>query len=195
MTAPPYRVIDSTLARVCDPTQSTPAIGNAQAEFGTSWLAIAGESAGSHLSVATLLRLREAGQGDAFKAASLMFGVFDLSMTPSMRAAQGTIFVDRDGIAGMVRAFIGDADPRDPAISPLYADLAGLPPALFSAGTIDPLVDDSMFMHMRWQAAGNAAQLALYPGGVHGFNNFDTPLAKEANLHAAAFFNAVRLTE
>ena len=35
---------------------------------------------------------------------------------------------------------------RDPAISPLYADLTGLPPAIFCAGTLDPLLDDSLFM-------------------------------------------------
>nr|WP_245214912.1 alpha/beta hydrolase fold domain-containing protein [Pararoseomonas indoligenes] len=42
----------------------------------------------------------------------------------------------------------GPADLRDPAISPLYADLAELPPALFTVGTIDPLLDDTLFMHM-----------------------------------------------
>jgi acetyl esterase/lipase len=50
-----------------------------------------------------------------------------------------------------------------PDISPLYADLKGLCPALFSVGTKDALLDDTLFMHARWVAAGNDAELAVYP--------------------------------
>ena len=63
-------------------------------------------------------------------------------------------------------------DPADPDISPLQADLAGLPPALFSVGGGDALLDDSLFMAARWSAAGNAAELAVYPGGCHVFQAF-----------------------
>ena len=66
------------------------------------------------------------------------------------------------------------ADRRVPDISPLYADLKGLCPALFSVGTPDALVDDTLFMHARWIAAGNEAELAIYPGGAHGFTCFPT---------------------
>lgn len=79
-----------------------------------------------------------------------------------------------------------------PASSPVYADLRGLPPALFTVGSIDPLVDDSLFMHTRWQAAGNASELAIYPGGVHGFNSLDGELARAANLDMARFLARVR---
>ena len=54
-------------------------------------------------------------------------------------------------------------------MSPLYADLHGMPAALFTCGTRDSLLDDTMFMAPRWLAAGNAAELALYPGACHGF--------------------------
>ncbi|MEC3977006.1 alpha/beta hydrolase [Amycolatopsis sp. H20-H5] len=60
---------------------------------------------------------------------------------------------------------------RDPAVSPLYADLTGLPPALFTVGGADPLLDDSQFMAARWQAAGNLAQLDVWPECAHGFTN------------------------
>lgn len=116
-------------------------------------MSIGGESAGAHLAASTLLRLRDAGLGSAFRAANLTFGCFDLSLTPSMRRAQGTAFVDRAILEQMAAGYAGSGDLRDPAISPLYADLSGLPSALFSIGTIDPLVDDSLFMHARWQAA------------------------------------------
>jgi acetyl esterase len=54
-------------------------------------------------------------------------------------------------------------------------------------GTIDPLVEDTLFMHARWQAAGNEAELAVYPGGVHGFVHLDGELAAAANARIAAF--------
>ena len=72
---------------------------------------------------------------------------------------------------------------RDPVVSPLYAELDGLPPALFSCGTLDPLLDDSLFMEARWRAAGNETSLSLWTRGsrVHGVPNRDRPpLARRA---------------
>ena len=162
-------------------------IENAEAVFGTSWLSIGGESAGAHLAASTLIRLRDLGAARRFQAANLLFGVFDLSLTPSARASSGTPFIDGAVIAQSAAAFGGGMDLRDPAISPLYADLRDLPPALFTVGTVDPLVDDSLFMHMRWQAAGNLSELAVYPGGPHGFNSLDSVLARSANHRMARF--------
>jgi acetyl esterase len=68
-------------------------------------------------------------------------------------------------------------------VSPLYADLSGLPPALFSCGTLDPLLDDTVFMAARWQEAGNEAQLALYPGAPHEFLNLRDPICGEQQAH------------
>ena len=69
----------------------------------------------------------------------------------------------------------------DPDVSPLYADLQGMPPAFFTVGTLDPLMDDSIFMHARWIAGGNQAELELYPGGTHIFERLPTNLAEKAN--------------
>ena len=57
---------------------------------------------------------------------------------------------------------------RDPDISPLYADLGGMPAALFSVGTNDHLLDDTLFMASRWEAAGNPSELLVYPDTPHG---------------------------
>jgi acetyl esterase/lipase len=168
-------------------------IEHAEQAFGTSWLAIGGESAGSNLAALTLIRLRDAGKAGAFKAASLLFGCFDLSLTPSVFRAQGAPFVSLDAMRQFTEAFAGSEDLKSSSISPLYADLQDLPPALFSVGSIDPLLDDSLFMHMRWQAAGNGAQLAIYPGGTHGFNSFDGELAAAGNQGIAQFLNAMRV--
>ena len=78
-------------------------------------------------------------------------------------------------------------------MSPLFADLRGLPPALFTVGTLDPLLDDTLFMAQRWAAAGNEAELAVYPGGLHGFTGFpDLAIGAEARQRSAAFIaNAI----
>jgi acetyl esterase/lipase len=82
-------------------------------------------------------------------------------------------------------------DRRNPDISPLYASLHGMPPALFSVGTADALLDDTLFMHARWLAAGNAAELAIYPGGAHGFTLFPNALAEQAAARMDAFLRQV----
>jgi acetyl esterase len=78
-------------------------------------------------------------------------------------------------------------------VSPLYADLTGLPPALFTCGTLDPLLDDTLFMAARWQAARSAAQLAIYPGAPHEFLNLRDPISAEprARRRMIAFIDQV----
>jgi acetyl esterase/lipase len=68
----------------------------------------------------------------------------------------------------------------NPDFSPLYGELLNMPPALFTVGTWDPVLDDTLFMATRWIAAGNDAELEIYPGGVHGFNAFPTSIAVHA---------------
>jgi acetyl esterase len=82
-------------------------------------------------------------------------------------------------------------DRHVPDISPLYADLKNLCPALFTVGTKDALLDDTLFMHARWVAAGNVAELAIYPGGAHGFTLFPNELSKSATARMDAFLNRV----
>ena len=77
----------------------------------------------------------------------------------------------------------------DPDVSPLYGELANMPPALFTIGTLDPLLDDSLFMYTRWMTAGNQAELAVYPGGIHAFNAFPLKAAERANRKIAEFIS------
>jgi acetyl esterase/lipase len=62
-----------------------------------------------------------------------------------------------------------DDQRRDPAISPAFADLHGLPPALMSVGTADHLLDDTLLLSARWAAAGNEVELLVLPEMPHGF--------------------------
>jgi acetyl esterase len=154
--------------------------------------AIGGESAGGHLSVVTLLRLRDRhGFKNKIRAANLVFGAYDLNGTPST-----VLWGDRNLVLSLpiVRWFTGNFLPglsfeqrRDPDISPLYARLHDMPRALFTVGTLDPLLDDTLFMSERWMSAGNQAELAVYPEAVHGFNAYPIGVARAANANQARF--------
>lgn len=98
-------------------------------------------------------------------AANLAYGVYDVSMTPSARRwGDQRIVINTPELTFFAEQYAPKERHRDPDVSPLYADLTGMPIALFSCGTLDPLLDDTLFMAARWQAAGSPAQLAIYPG-------------------------------
>ena len=157
-------------------------VEHAQREFGTTRLLIGGESAGAHLAVVTLLRLRDRHGLAAFSRANLLCGCYDLSLTPSAaRWGERNLILSTPIIEWFAEHFVPEPLRRHPDVSPLHADLAGMPPALLTVGTQDPLLDDSLFLHSRWIAAGNEAELAVWPGGAHGFNAFPIPLAERSN--------------
>ena len=157
-------------------------IDNAASVFGTDRLIIGGESAGAHLAVLSLLRLRDRhGLADRFVGANLVYGVFDLSLTPSARLAGASgLVLPTSTLTFMIDSFLGDADldRTDPTISPLYADLSGLVPARFVVGDLDPMIDDTLFMSARWRAAGNPTIAETFPAGVHAFDEFPTEIAR-----------------
>jgi len=161
-------------------------------DFGGDRLAIGGESAGGHLSAVTLLRMRTALGRMPFHAANLVFGAYDLGFTPSARQfGEQRLILRTSDMQHFVDAFLpGVGDRRTPDISPLYADLRDLCPALFTVGTKDALLDDSLFMHARWRAAGNHAELAVYPGAVHGFIAFPSAQTFASIERQTTFLNA-----
>lgn len=164
---------------------------HAQAEFGSSRLTIGGDSAGANLSATTLIRLRDRHGFRGFQAAALTYGAFDMSGTPSaVRCPEDSLVINRQAMDWFNAQYVPDGPLRDPDRSPLYADLTGLPPALFIVGTADPLLDDSLFMYARWVAAGNAAQLVVYPGAVHGFTGFEYGQSRQARARIAEFLRA-----
>jgi len=161
---------------------------NSRVEFGSDTLVIGGESAGANLSVATLLRMRNRHGFRGFCGAVLTYGGYDMSMTPSVRRwGERYLILNTKIIEWFHENYVQGANVFDPDISPLYADLSAMPPALFTIGTLDPLIDDSLFMHARWLAAGNRAELAVYPGGIHAFNFFPIKLAEKANTRINEF--------
>jgi acetyl esterase len=153
---------------------------------------IGGESAGGHLAAVTAIGLRDAGLGARVTGVVLNYGVFDMAGTPScLNWGERYLVLSTP----MMRWFFDHVDPDGnargrPDASPLRADLRDLPPALFSVGTEDPLLDDTLFMAARWQAAGNETRLAVYPGGVHGFDMFDLGIARDFHGEVARFLSS-----
>jgi acetyl esterase/lipase len=135
-------------------------------------VAIGGWSAGAQLAAIALQRLAVSGSPSVFCAANFLYGIFDLSMTPSQRLGVATPRVSRADLEWyyeMVMPSCDAEDRRNATISPLYGVLTGMPPARFAIGTFDPLFDDSTFMAERWAAAGSATTLEIYVAGAHGF--------------------------
>ncbi|MGV6801493.1 MAG: alpha/beta hydrolase [bacterium] len=160
---------------------------NGEKHFGVRKFFIGGESAGAHYAAITLLRLRDLMGQTGFSAAILTCGDYDMSMTPSLR-----LWGPRNlGLNTESCAFFGEKlfpsdlydmeSRRHPDISPLFASLDNLPPALFTIGTFDPVLDDSLFMAGRYLAAGNRTELAIYPGGIHTFTRLPIKIAQQAN--------------
>lgn len=150
------------------------ALANGHLPAPRGFLAIGGESAGAHLAVLALVRLRDEYKLSPFRAAVLVAGCYDLSLTPSVRSmGEERLVISADDVKEFVLRFVPDEiSLKDPQVSPLYADLNGLPPARFSCGTRDLLLDDTLFMAARWVSAGNSAELHLTNGGVHVFEAF-----------------------
>ncbi|NKB53061.1 MAG: alpha/beta hydrolase fold domain-containing protein [Rhizobiaceae bacterium] len=168
---------------------------NGEHELNTSFLSIGGESAGAHLSALTLIRLRNRIGSCPFHAAVLTAGVFDLGQTPSARnwGTEKLILATRD-MQMFATNYVQDAhDYRNPDISPLYSDLNGLPSALFSVGTKDLLLDDTLQMATLWHARNANAQLDVFPGGCHVFQGFpQLKIARDSNTRIDQFLNQMR---
>lgn len=161
----------------------------AAGEFGTDHLTIGGESAGANLAVVTLLRLGEL--AGAFRAAQLTFGAFDLAMTPSQRLwGEQNLVLSLPIMNWFCDKYLPGQDSeqrRHPDISPLYANLTGMPRARFVVGTQDPLLDDTLFMTARWRAAGNAAELEVVDEAVHGFTAYPLEITERERARQAEF--------
>lgn len=136
-------------------------------------LAVAGDSAGGGLAAALLLRLRD--QGRALPACYV-------GVSPWLDlAGSGDSVTELDGVdpwipAAMLplpaRFYAGGLPLDDPRISPLYADLSGLPPTLLYVGGDELLLDDAVRFTARARAAGVAADCGVYPGLWHVFPVF-----------------------
>ncbi|KAL1963347.1 hypothetical protein VTN77DRAFT_8468 [Rasamsonia byssochlamydoides] len=164
--------------------------------FGTQLVFIGGESAGAHLSIVTALRLLQSSVQELasfrLKGLLLHYGAYSLRWQPGTKLfrRQPTLILDEDMMVHFRDAYVPGIkdDERQltaPDVSPFFADLASLdlPPALFTIGTEDCLLEDSVFMSTRWMIACKEAVLKIYPGSPHGFILF--PPEKHENTKMA----------
>jgi acetyl esterase len=150
-----------------------------QQQLGSARLLIGGESAGGYLSAAVALRIRD--ELDAIERVpglNLVFGIYDWGRSPSQRGIrphEGPDLLEPEEIRFMADCYLPgrtEDERRDPAVSPLFADLNGMPRALMSVGTCDHLVDDTLMLAARWAAAGGEVDLFVAPDMPHGFMAF-----------------------
>ncbi|MGE0541173.1 MAG: alpha/beta hydrolase [Dehalococcoidia bacterium] len=153
---------------------------------------IAGDSAGGGLTLTTMLALRDA--GDPLPNAAITLSAWtDLAGTGESletRAAVDPVFTGGGEVirqAGLIYA--GGADPSTPLISPLYADLAGLPSLLMQAGDAEILLDDTLRLAGRARAHGVDVTLHVEPDAFHVYPFFapDAPESKTALEQIGAF--------
>lgn len=155
---------------------------------------VVGESAGGHLAAAVLQRLRaEPKLLRRVAGALLYYGVYDFAGTPSAhRAGPETLVLHGPGLVtdlGRLTPGLTEAQRREPALSPLYGELKGMPPALMVAGRLDPLIDDTLLLAERWQDAGAEARMLLVPESPHGFIHFRSRLSNRVLGRCRAWIN------
>ena len=134
---------------------------------------ISGESAGGGLAVALVLALRNA--GDPLPAAIFAVAPFaDLTLSgPSVRAFNGDDpAANRDLLTFMAASYFQGHEPTDPLVSPLFGDLAGLPPLFVAAAQGEVLLSDATRLAERAQKAGVEVTLRLIENSVHVYPIF-----------------------
>jgi acetyl esterase len=161
------------------------------ADFGIdpTLLAVGGDSAGGTLATVTALRARDAG-GPAIAFQLLVYPWVDfVDDSPSVREYGADHFLTADAMAWFADHYLPPpVDRRQPWVSPMHANLAGLPPAFVLTAECDPLRDQGEAYAHRLQAAGVTATLKRYDGMFHPFFSLGGIIdgAREAMADASA---------
>jgi acetyl esterase/lipase len=147
-------------------------------------IVIAGDSAGGTLTLSTLVKLRNDGVPLPAGAVCLSpLTDFTLSGESFFGNAETDPVLADTGFFWWISGYLAGADPSDPLVSPLFADLKGLPPLLVQASTSEMLFSDSKRLVDRAKAAGVDATLETWDDMTHVFQSFglrDLPESKEA---------------
>ena len=157
-------------------------VDNAQSKLKAPLKYVGGESAGGHLSMLVILHLlqhKESKYSDfAFQGAVIHFGSFDFTFLPNAYNFNPpeVLVLDKDLMDHYAEAFLPGMsfqEKRHPSVSPLYANFEALrgrlPPALFTCGTADVLLDDTVLMSAKYQMAGAETEVLICPGAPHGY--------------------------
>lgn len=158
-------------------------------------IAVAGESAGGGLALALLVRIRD--EGLPMPAAGILFSPWaDLALEgESMRAHETLDPMFHGAHAAYVASlYVGEADPRDPHVSPVRADFSGLPPLIVHVGENELLFDDAKRVAERANEAAVPVSFAAWRDVVHGWQLLPAllPEARRSIDQAVAFVRDAR---
>jgi acetyl esterase len=154
-------------------------------------LTIGGDSAGANLATVVALMCRDRG-GPQLRAQWLALGAFDLTLpgTPSMQRYGRGFVIDRLDLERWVGWYVDPSQRREPYVSPVFADVHGLPPAVIVSASCDPLYDQSLAFADHLRAAGVGVTEVRCEGHVHG-SQFLTAATASARAHHAAAVSAL----
>jgi acetyl esterase/lipase len=134
-------------------------------------IAVGGDSAGGGLTLALTLRLRDAGE-EVPGCLWLASPWTDLTMSGATLATKDAVdpLIHKGYLGELADAYVPASMARtDPRISPLFADLRGLPPTLIQVGSAETLLDDSVRFAGAAGAAGVAVTLEIWPNMIHAW--------------------------
>jgi acetyl esterase/lipase len=156
-------------------------------------IAFAGDSAGGNLALAAMLSLRER-RLPLPAAGALMSPWTDLAATGAsyVSRAEADPIHQRSMIHALAKNYLGEGgNPRQPLASPLYAELAGLPPLLIQVGDRETVLDDSTMFADKARTAGADVELQVWDGMIHVFQMFgaELPEARRAIGSVAQFLS------
>ncbi|GJD63475.1 alpha/beta hydrolase [Methylobacterium frigidaeris] len=158
--------------------------------FAPERIALAGESAGGGLAIATVLSLREAGLPPP-RCLWLSSPWVDLTLAGGTLASKAALdpLLSRAYLAELVAAYLAGADPRSALVSPLDGDLAGLPPMLIQVGSAEVLLDDALRLAAAAGVADVPVTLRVWPHMIHAWHLFHPELEEgRASLSEAGSF-------
>ena len=163
---------------------------------GINRIAMTGDSAGGNLALVLLAIAcaQDHKGGIAPVGAVAISPVTDLALAGEsyQTRAEADPYFTKSQAAGLVAAYLGESDPKNPLASPLYGNLSGLPPIRVHVGDDEVLLDDSRRYVERAVTAGVAAELDVWMGMPHGFvtaiREFDA--ARQSLKAIGAFLNA-----
>jgi monoterpene epsilon-lactone hydrolase len=166
-----------------------------QRESSGAQIVVSGESAGGNLALELLIAGKQ--RGLVMPAATVLFSpMTDLTVTGDSYTTKAD--ADPNITAAAIRTRANDylngtgTDPADPLVSPIFADLTGLPPLLVQAGSHEVLLDDATRLATRAAANDVAVTLDITPGVGHVFQAFSAILDEgdEALTRAGTFLQA-----
>jgi acetyl esterase/lipase len=153
-------------------------------------IAVHGSSAGANLAAAVTLKARDKGL-PLPGACSLHTAGVDLTHAGDSFRTNVLVDVVLQGPQGETMAlYAGDHDPRDPCLSPVFAEFSeGFPPTILISGTRDLLLSPTVMMHRALRRAGLKAELHVFEGMPHGGFGETAPEDRELQGEIARFFH------